>query len=93
MKRTTRQWLEEEYPAALVMEEVYDQHILGAGVDFQGNQFVVYDYLGIIEVLMMYSGMTEEEAFEYFQYNQLGAYVGPSTPAFVEPTPIQGDYE
>jgi hypothetical protein len=31
----------------------------------------------------MADGMTEEEAVEYFEYNVLGANVGPTTPIFV----------
>lgn len=29
------------------------------------------------------NGMTYEEALEYYEYNQLGAYVGERTPAFL----------
>ena len=29
-------------------------------------------------------GMSREEAVEYFEYNQIGAYVGDHTPCFIE---------
>ena len=32
----------------------------------------------------MEMGMSHEEAVEYFEYNQIGAYVGDHTPCFIE---------
>ena len=42
-----------------------------------------YDVNRCIEVLMRRDGMTYEEAWEYFSFNVLGAYVGDHTPCFV----------
>jgi hypothetical protein len=33
----------------------------------------------------MDDGMTDEEAIEYFEYNQIGAWVGEQTPCFISP--------
>ena len=41
-----------------------------------------YDISKCIEVLMR-DGMTHEEAWEYFGFNTLSAYVGESTPTFI----------
>jgi hypothetical protein len=41
----------------------------------------------IIEILME-DGMDEEEAYEYYEYNILGAYMGETTPMFLDPIPI-----
>jgi hypothetical protein len=84
---TTREWLEDEYPEALVMEERYDDCIIAAGTNFSGAQFVVYDFNKVICVLMEQDGMTWEEAWEWYEFNMLGSYVGMSTPAYVEPKP------
>ncbi len=32
---------------------------------------------------LMTDGMSEEEAEEFFDYNQLGSYVGEQTPCFI----------
>ena len=42
-----------------------------------------YDISKCIEILMRRDGMSHEEAWEYFGFNTLGAYVGEHTPAFV----------
>jgi hypothetical protein len=42
----------------------------------------VYDTLTCIHILRL-QGMTEEEAAEYFDFNVLGANVGPGTPVFI----------
>jgi len=42
----------------------------------------VYSSIKCIDILMK-DGATEEDAIEYFQFNTLGAYVGPNGPLFV----------
>jgi hypothetical protein len=34
-------------------------------------------------------GMTEEEAEEYFNFNQLGAWIGENTPCFLTPLTLE----
>ncbi len=41
----------------------------------------LYDRKKCIEILEK-QGMTKEEAYEYFDYNVIGAWMGKSTPAF-----------
>ena len=49
-----------------------------------GNTVAVYDSVKIIKILMD-SGMTQDEAVEYYEYNILGAYVGDATPIYLVP--------
>jgi hypothetical protein len=42
-----------------------------------------YDISKCIEILMG-QGMSDEEAIEYFEFNVIGAWVGDSTPVFVD---------
>jgi hypothetical protein len=44
---------------------------------------VAYDYDKVIKILMV-DGCTYEEAVEYHEFNQIGAWVGGKTPAFVK---------
>jgi hypothetical protein len=43
---------------------------------------VAYDTNKVI-ALFVKEGMTEDEAVEYFEFNVLGAYVGPNTPVYI----------
>jgi hypothetical protein len=51
-------------------------------VEIFSNAVALYDRDKCIEILMEGSSMSEEEAIEYFEFNVVGAYVGPKTPAF-----------
>jgi hypothetical protein len=54
---------------------------MGAVVRFGSEPFLLYDQDAVIESLMR-DGMSYEDAVEFHEYNQLGAWVGDSTPAF-----------
>jgi hypothetical protein len=57
----------------------YDDCIIG--MSFRDAELVVlYSSDKVIEKLS--EQMTEEEAFEFFEFNVAGAYVGPKTPVF-----------
>ncbi|MEB3198845.1 MAG: hypothetical protein VKP62_16760 [Candidatus Sericytochromatia bacterium] len=43
----------------------------------------VYSYERMVELLVERDGLTYEDAVEYVEYNCVGAYVGPRTPAIV----------
>lgn len=60
----------------------YDDCIAGVLERYGMDQIIVYDKEKII-TRHMDDGMTHEEAVEYFEYNQLGAWVGDGTPAFI----------
>jgi hypothetical protein len=70
----------EEYPDLLKLDG-FDEAILGV-VERIGLQAICYDTHKVISILMR--DMSEEEAWEYYSYNMLGAYVGESTPVFLE---------
>lgn len=67
----------------LFMDPVaYDEAIIGVAEGFGGLTKVAYDYDKVIQVNMKL-GMKYEEAIEWFDYNQIGAYVGEHTPVFI----------
>lgn len=43
---------------------------------------LLYDGNKVIKKLMVSDGMSFSEAWEYFEFNILGSYVGECTPAF-----------
>jgi hypothetical protein len=73
--------ISEEYPE-LLKADGFDDAILGV-VHRMGIQAICYDQDKVIDILMG-DGMTYEEAVEYFEFNIAGAWVGESTPFFLQ---------
>lgn len=71
------QW---EADLLFLTEEEFDDAIIGV-CERVGMCVVAYDAEKIVEILSR--SMTEEEAYEYYEFNILGAYVGEKTPAFI----------
>jgi hypothetical protein len=65
----------------LLKMDGFNDAIIGEAQRFNSH-FVVYDYDKVIMILMR-DGMNREEAREYWQFNQAGAWVGEGTPAFL----------
>ena len=74
--------ISEEYPDLLTVDG-FDEAILGV-VERINLLVVCYDRNKIIEILMTRDGMDEEEAWEYYQFNILDAYMGENTPVYLE---------
>lgn len=70
----------EEYPD-LLKADGFDEAIIGI-VRRMDIIALCYDRDKVIEILMR--DMSEEDAYEYFDYNIAGAYVGEHTPFFME---------
>jgi hypothetical protein len=73
--------LAEEYPDLLRMDG-FDDAILGV-VERIGLQTVCYDLNKVIAILMK-QGMDEQDAWDWYQFNMLGAWVGEATSVFLE---------
>lgn len=79
-----RQKLEEfaeDYNVELVFADGYDAAIVGV-VEKDGHHSVVYSRCKIIEILT--KDMDYDEAVEFFDFNIGGAYVGTSTPVYIQ---------
>lgn len=70
----------EDEDGLLVMDN-FDDCIVGVGQRFT-DHFVIYDFKKVIAKLME-DGMSYEEAIEWHEFNQVGAWVGPRTPVFL----------
>jgi hypothetical protein len=67
--------------------EVFDRAIVGVVYGFNQEPAVLYDEAQCLAGLVA-SGMDEDEAREWFDYNTIGAYLGEATPRFlVRPPP------
>lgn len=74
--------ISEEYPDLLKADGL-DDAIIGV-VQRMGIQAICYDEDKVLEILMERDGMTLIEAMEYFDFNIAGAWIGESTPFFLQ---------
>lgn len=65
----------------LVMDG-YEDCIAGIVERFGLGPIVCYDKAKVLKKLEA-GGMTEEEAVEFFEFNQIGAWMGDGTPCFL----------
>jgi hypothetical protein len=64
----------------------FDEAKIGIALVWNGNERVevlVYDGEKMAQQLISKDGMTEDEAFEYIDFNIEGAYIGKDTPVIV----------
>jgi hypothetical protein len=71
-----------ESEEAMIKMDGYDDCILGVIKGAGQETKICYDVNLVIKRLMA-DGLSEDEALEFFEYNQMGAYVGESTPVFL----------
>ncbi len=68
--------------ADLMVMDGYDDCIVGVVERFGQSPIVCYDREKVIAANMK-DGMDYEEAVEFFEFNQIGAWLGDSTPCFL----------
>lgn len=78
MKATIEEQLEDH----MMVMDGYDDCILGIAERCGDPNVLAYDTAKIIKKLMK-EGMSYDEAWEWFSFNQVGAYVGEGTPVFI----------
>lgn len=62
----------------------YDDCIIGVVEQYGRPPIVCYDKPKVLAKLVS-DGMSEEEAEEFWSFNQIGAYMGENTPCFLTP--------
>lgn len=67
----------------LLFMDGYDDCIIGICSRFGQENCVAYDREKVLQKHVE-EGMTYDEAVEFFEFNQIGAYVGSRTPCFIE---------
>ena len=77
--------LKEGYPDTLTMDG-YDDCIIGICTRFGQEPIVAYDRAMVLNKHME-EGMTYDEAVEFFEFNQIGSWVGDRTPCFIDHLP------
>jgi hypothetical protein len=74
--------IRELYPDITLMDG-YDDCIIGICERCGQEPIIAYDKDKIL-VKLMKGGMSLEEAIVFFEYNQIGSWVGTTTPCFIE---------
>lgn len=78
-----RDQLAEDWDTELLFlsDKEFDEAIIGVSERIGDVPVVAYDTTKIVEILSR--SMTVDEAYEFFEFNILGAYVGDRTPVFI----------
>ena len=88
--------LQPQHPTRIELHEIdpelrcadgFDDCIVGVVEQFGKDPIVCYDKMKMLEKLMADNELTYEQADEHFNFNIIGAYVGPRTPCFVTKVP------
>ena len=66
----------------MIIADGFESAFLGVGFGLNSTDIAVYDYDVCAEVLMVRDNMSVEEAYEFLDFNVVGAYVGEGTPLF-----------
>ncbi len=81
--------------AEFLRADGFDEAVIG----FEPNELkLVYDRNRMANILIVRDGMSEDDAWEYLEYNVFSAYVGENTPLYIETeyqiedTPLQPAY-
>ena len=77
-----KELIAEHNPDALLADG-FDDAIIGIGNVACSQPVVVYDKDTCVNILVDRDGMSEEDAWEYLDYNTFGAYVGENSPIFI----------
>ena len=80
--KTIKQEIIENYGEEILIMDGYDDCIIGVVEQFGRPPIVCYNRELVIRKLMD-EGISEEESIEFFEYNQIGAWVGDYTPCFI----------
>lgn len=68
----------------LELPKMFDRAKIGTTyLTDRGMHVVVYSAEKVVKILVKDNDMTEEEAWEHFDYNISGAWLGDGTPIFV----------
>lgn len=66
----------------------YDDCIIGICERYGMSPVIAYDRVKVLQKLVN-GGMNQQEAQEFYEYNQIGAWMGDGTPVFVTRMPLK----
>ena len=78
-----RNELAEHFGDDLMFATNFDNAIIGVSMGISCGTKVVYDAEEMARTLVISERITEQEAWEYLEFNTFNAYIGDNTPIFV----------
>jgi hypothetical protein len=72
----------EEYNEEALVMKGFDDAIIGMCYQYGRHPVVAYDREKVIEILM--KKMNRDEAEDFWDYNQIGSWMGEGMPVFIE---------
>jgi len=81
MKELIQDYIDAGEP--LLKMDGFDDCIAGVVERIGQDPIICYDKAKVLDQMIVSDGMSYEEAVEYFEYNQIGAWVGDRTPCFL----------
>jgi hypothetical protein len=73
----------EDVPDGILLVDGFDDCILGIGSRCGQEDIAIYSSDLIVEKIMKRDGVSWDDAYQDFEYNTLGSYVGEKTPIFL----------
>lgn len=67
----------------------FNNCIEGVVERFGQPDIICYDKAKVLDKIMVESNCSYDEALEFYEFNQLGAWVGDTTPCFIDKSEIQ----
>ena len=79
---TCRELIAEINPETYLLPEEHDDALIGYVEQWNAPITAIYSAEKVVESLQT-DGLSHEDAWEYFEFNIAGAYIGQSTPLFL----------
>ncbi len=78
-------WLEDRFPdgGQVMLADGLEDAFLGIVERYGEPPVAAYDKAKVLDIFRRRDGMTPEDAQEFFDFNVIGAGVGPLTPVFL----------
>ena len=67
----------------ILLADGFEEALLGWVIGACRQPVACYDYDQCAQILMARDGIEEDEAYEFLDFNTVGAYVGPGAPLFL----------
>ena len=78
-------FLEQEFPEEpVILADGLESAFLGFVQRMNEPVLACYDQDRCLQALVEESGMSQDDAWDWFSFNTLGSYVGPGTPLFIK---------
>jgi|TARA_R110002020_G_scaffold62956_1_gene167944 hypothetical protein len=71
-------------PENLLEADNFRDAVIGVGQRCGQPNVLIYDVDKVIDILMTRDELSYEEAWDYYEYNMLGSWVGEKTPIWME---------